>query len=309
MRSKVVGALNLLLATRDDPVEAFLLASSLAAVFPSVGNGSYAAANGYLDGLAGIMRSQNRRVVSVQMGAWADAGMFASNESAKRIWTTQGVKPVCPDLFADALIDLAFCGQTQIIAADIDWDRQVNARGCEVADILMSYGDRNKAVFSETKKSRYGASEHDLSMSVEKEVIRNNLRDIHEADVLCAPNILQIVIEECAGVLGVDHVNANDRFDDIGLDSIAWTELRNRLRTRLDRDVPMSFGLTYATSAMLADALDVGEMPAPPESNTGIGVGQSMKRIDKETEMPNQDHGTSSQEELEAFIEAWVDGR
>lgn len=73
--AKVLGAWNLDRLTRDDDLDAFVMFSSVAALFGSPGQGNYAAANAFLDALAHDRHARGRVALSVALGPVAGGGM------------------------------------------------------------------------------------------------------------------------------------------------------------------------------------------------------------------------------------------
>jgi polyketide synthase 5 len=71
---KVYGAWNLHAATSDQPLDWFCSFSSAAALVGSPGQGSYAAANSWLDAFSLWRRSQGLPAVAIAWGAWAQIG-------------------------------------------------------------------------------------------------------------------------------------------------------------------------------------------------------------------------------------------
>ncbi len=85
-RPKVQGALNLERGCRHLPHQFFVAYSSVASVLGSPGQASYAAANGFLDGLMRQRRAQGLPGLAIAWGPWAGAGMAAhSPVSLERI--------------------------------------------------------------------------------------------------------------------------------------------------------------------------------------------------------------------------------
>ncbi|MBB4730101.1 SDR family NAD(P)-dependent oxidoreductase, partial [Xanthomonas arboricola] len=79
--AKVAGTVNLDLATRDVPLDSFLLFSSVAGVVGGVGQCDYATANAFLDAFARHRQrcvadgTRHGRTLSIDWPLWADGGM------------------------------------------------------------------------------------------------------------------------------------------------------------------------------------------------------------------------------------------
>src|SRR5438105_10112462 len=75
---KVAGAWNLHEQTRNDPIDYFVLYSSVSAVVGNPGQANYVAANTYLDLLAHHRRSQGLPALAVDWGVVRDVGVVAA---------------------------------------------------------------------------------------------------------------------------------------------------------------------------------------------------------------------------------------
>ncbi|MET9403014.1 SDR family NAD(P)-dependent oxidoreductase [Kitasatospora sp. NPDC002965] len=77
LAAKTRGTLLLDRLCEDDPLDFFLLCSSVTAVLGGPGQSDYAAANAFLDAFALSRRQQGRPVTSVAWGTWEGVGMAA----------------------------------------------------------------------------------------------------------------------------------------------------------------------------------------------------------------------------------------
>jgi hypothetical protein len=89
MAPKVAGAWHLHRLT--DALDFFVLFSSMASVFGTPGQGNYAAANGFLDGLAHFRRARGQAGLSINWGPW-DGGEWRRPDAQDiRRWDAQGI--------------------------------------------------------------------------------------------------------------------------------------------------------------------------------------------------------------------------
>ncbi|WP_394850848.1 SDR family NAD(P)-dependent oxidoreductase [Pendulispora brunnea] len=97
---KVQGAIHLDHALRDDPLDAFVLCSGLAAIVGNQGQSDYAAANGFLDGFAvhreGLRRRGLRRgrTLSINWPLWGGAGGMGVPEYIEAELRKRGLVPL-----------------------------------------------------------------------------------------------------------------------------------------------------------------------------------------------------------------------
>lgn len=98
---KVDGAESLARATEALALDALVFVSSSVALLGNPGQAAYAAANGYLVGLAEELRSRGRPAVAVAFGPWADTGMSARTRHPS--WTEYGIRPLVPEDALEAL--------------------------------------------------------------------------------------------------------------------------------------------------------------------------------------------------------------
>ncbi|MHC5909309.1 beta-ketoacyl reductase, partial [Streptomyces sp. S6] len=123
MAAKAVGARHLDELTAGLDLDAFVLFSSGAAVWGSAGNGVYAAANAYLDGLAHERRDRGLPATSVAWGGWADGGMLSDFDQLADQLERLGVRRMRPETAMDVLWEAVEYGETTLTVSDMDWER------------------------------------------------------------------------------------------------------------------------------------------------------------------------------------------
>ena len=123
MAPKVRGAWNLHRLTLSSKLDFFVLFSAAATLIGSPGQSNYAAANAFMDGLAHHRKAMGLPALSIDWGAWAEAGMAArlSKKDAER-WTERGLRPIQLDEGMAKLGEMLFSSRAQIVAAPIDRD-------------------------------------------------------------------------------------------------------------------------------------------------------------------------------------------
>ncbi len=97
---KVHGSLHLDAVFHDQPLDFFVLFSSIAAVWGNAGQMDYAYANAFQDSVAGVreqLRAQGQRhgkTVSIQWPLWAEGGMHVDAQTQALLTTTLGMRPL-----------------------------------------------------------------------------------------------------------------------------------------------------------------------------------------------------------------------
>ncbi|MFI1913834.1 SDR family NAD(P)-dependent oxidoreductase [Nocardia sp. NPDC020380] len=94
---KAMGAWHLHELTAGHDLDHFVLFSSISASKGTGGQAGYAAANGFLDGLARMRRASGLPATSVQWGPWATVGMASGlGDAALARWRQAGIGPLAP---------------------------------------------------------------------------------------------------------------------------------------------------------------------------------------------------------------------
>ncbi|MHA6804519.1 SDR family NAD(P)-dependent oxidoreductase [Salinifilum ghardaiensis] len=221
-RPKALGAWNLHEALGaggyEDGLDWLLLFSSAAALIGNPGQGAYAAANGFLDGLATARRARGLVATSVRWGAWAEHGRGAVMEQ-------RGFAMIRPEEGVEACDRLLRHGRSRIgylPTADGSW--------------LSAVGEKARSsAFFAPQMARSDGDENESGID------RDLLARLSEVDAGDKLNALTgFVIEQAAAILRVDSAGiAPERsLLDYGLDSLMGLELRTRLDKALGVRIP-----------------------------------------------------------------------
>ncbi len=120
---KVAGAWNLHLATRELPLDWFVMYSSIATLVGSAAQASYVAANRFLDALASHRRATGLPALAVNWGPLAEVGVVADNAPLARYLESVGLG-LLPS--AEVFAFLKFLlrrDATSVGVASVDWAR------------------------------------------------------------------------------------------------------------------------------------------------------------------------------------------
>ncbi|WP_226874975.1 SDR family NAD(P)-dependent oxidoreductase, partial [Microbispora sitophila] len=246
-RVKVGGALALHELTRELPLTAFVLFSSVTGLIGNPGQGNYAPGNAFLDALAEHRRSLGLPATSVAWGHWDGEGI--AGEEAREGLRRSGFPPMAPDLAVSALEEAVAAGETRLVVARADW---ATVHAVRPHPLLAELPEARAAAPSAAETS---GGEPDLPA---------RLAGLPEPER--RPTLRALVRAEIADVLGYGsaaEVDDDRGFRDQGFTSLSAVELRNRL-TRLT-GTPLSSTLVfdYPTPAGLVDHLLNVLLPDP----------------------------------------------
>ncbi|HTI21292.1 MAG TPA: type I polyketide synthase, partial [Kutzneria sp.] len=238
LRPKAEAAWHLHELTKD--LKAFVLFSSSAGLVDGAGQGNYAAANVFLDALARYRHALGLPATALAWGLWAvGAGMGEQlDELAVQRIRRLGLDPLNAEESL-ALFDAA-------VAADL-----TNAVPVRVdAKALQSRSDGVPALLRGLVRTQRPTAAGPVS--VEQTLARRlaTLSDVERDRVL-----VDLVRKQVADVLGHDGAEAIDpkrAFTELGFDSLAAVELRNRLNSTFGLRLPATLTFDYPTSTALA---------------------------------------------------------
>ena len=243
LRAKTIGTLALQEATKGEPLDFFVMFSSISAVWGSKHLAAYAAANHFLDAVAHDRRARGYPALSVNWGPWADGGMTTTESSE---WLAQlGLRPLAPAEGVDALVGLMASPMCQAVVAHVDWSRFLP---------VYTAAARRPLLEELAAPPEHAAGAGDPGPAVQS---ARHDRDAIAAIMAAAPAarldlVRDLLLRQIAGVLRLPDVNGNRPLTDLGIDSLMAIELRNEIQRSLGVVVPMVTFLDGSTGDSLA---------------------------------------------------------
>ncbi|MER5872850.1 SDR family NAD(P)-dependent oxidoreductase [Streptomyces sp. NPDC002044] len=253
--------------TRDLNLDAFVLFSSVTGVTGTAGQANYAAANAYLDALAQHRRSLGLPATSLAWGLWDTGtgmgGRLGTADLARLART--GIAPLTAGeglrLF-DAALGTPSAPDRAVLVATRFALAALEAPDAPVPAPLRSL------VRTVRRRASTGSA-----AAPAREDLAARLAVLPRADA--ERDLLDLVRAAAASVLGRsggDSVAAGRAFTDLGFDSLASVDLRNRLGTATGLRLPTTLVFDHPTPAALAGAL-AGELLGEPLGEP-LGAGE-----------------------------------
>nr|ARQ84055.1 milbemycin biosynthetic protein MilA3 [Streptomyces hygroscopicus subsp. aureolacrimosus] len=304
LRAKVDSALNLHQLTRDLPLSAFVLFSSLAGVMGSAGQGNYAAANAALDALASHRRAARLPAVSLAWGVWEQTeGMTGQLEATDHARLRRsGLRPLAISEGLELFDKALSCGHALVVPAALS-TRELQTSG-SVPPFLRHLTGVAPARPSRTRDASAG----------EPTSLRRRLTGLGPEERL--REVLRLVRSRAAAVLGhgtAESVPADSAFRDLGFDSLAAVDLRNRLQQATGLRLPA--GLIFdrprpdVLARFLCDELagaggTSAATAAPPVAAVGGAAGEPVAIVGMACRFPG---GVRSAEGLWDLVASGMD--
>nr|AKA59093.1 type-I PKS [Streptomyces sp. WAC2288] len=267
LRPKVDATLLLDELTRDHPLTAFVLFSSISATVGAPGQGNYAAANAFLDALAARRRAGGLPALSLGWGLWEQSSTITDGlgQSDVRRIARGGVIPLSA---ADgtALLDLAMATSMPVPAMPVPAmpvpAMPVPAPTHRAALLpvrldlaaLRETGAYLPPLYrSLVRRPRRRAAE---ATSTTAAALVERFGELSPEDRRAAAR--ELVRAQAATVLGhdtADGVAVDQPFRDLGFDSLTAVELRNHLNAATGLRLSATLVFDHPTAADVADHL------------------------------------------------------
>jgi acyl transferase domain-containing protein/surfactin synthase thioesterase subunit/NAD(P)-dependent dehydrogenase (short-subunit alcohol dehydrogenase family)/acyl carrier protein len=240
LAAKAQGAYLLHQATTNDALDHFVLFSSIASVVGTPGQASYAAANTYLDELAGWRRSLGLPATSVNWGVIDDVGMVARAPIAQRQKILgRGVCSLPSDRALEILERMLLEGSTRRVVADFDTQR-----------LTLIGGARRRFAALIGQEAEEGGSGDGESVRAQL------LQAPEDTRVPLLTSALASVIARISG-LGDKGIDVETSLSRYGFDSLMIAQLQTWIEEQLGVTIPMVHLMRGPTTTELAKDLIV----------------------------------------------------
>ncbi|MCB9957491.1 MAG: SDR family NAD(P)-dependent oxidoreductase [Rhodospirillaceae bacterium] len=221
LRAKARGAWNLHQATRGRALDLFVFYSSFAVTIGNVGQANYAAANGFLDGLAAHRRAVGAHGLSIAWGGILDTGFLTRDERLREVVQRRmGGALLSSDETMDWLERLIAEDATHRVVAPADW-RLI----AETSSLVRSNGYR----------ALVGDSGDMAADTLPIAELARSLKDDDLKAVIAEMVVAEVAKATLEDAAGIDRSRSTM---DLGFDSLLLVELALAIERRMGVHVP-----------------------------------------------------------------------
>jgi acyl carrier protein len=228
----------------------------VAGTFGNPGQGNYAAANSFLDALAQRRQGEGLAATSIAWGLWEQESGLSPDAfdlpRMRRVGFGEISLTESRDLFSATLCT----AYALLLATRLDQNRLQAMASAEVLPPILS------KVVDPSAARRYAGSSLTARLAGMPQTERENF-------------VRQLVRAEIAAVLGHDStagIGLKQPFKELGFDSLAAVELRNRLATVAGLRLLPTVVYDYPNVAVLADHLLAASQPGTARGAPGNGA-------------------------------------
>ena len=256
---KVKGLLNLDHATRDLPIDSFLLFSSVAGALGNHGQADYAAANAFMDAFAHyrnrLMLEAKRqgRTLSINWPLWADGGMKVDAATQDRL-DQSGFVPLTTAQGMEALYQAMGSGLDQVLV--------LAGNPQTIRQKVISLAPREKAAGSMAAEPGTQSDSRGLLGKIESWLLQK------------VSQILEVQLPD---------LDPEAELSDFGFDSISLTHFSNALNKAWNLSLMPTLFFQHCTLRSLTNYLLQEHLAvmrshfAPPEETTAAPAGTRMQ--------------------------------
>lgn len=236
VRPKIYGAWILDELTKDEPLDFFVMFSSIATVFSSTKLSDYTYANTYLDALCNYRKKYRKgKTITINWSTWSEIGMsvkhkFTIDTLFKTVKSAEGVT---------GFFDVLGSNERNVVIGEMNLDNNI-------ALLLHTY----PVLYSEyilNKLKSLKASNADKAAATQTGELRLTGGAYGEIE--------KKIAGACREVLGYDEININDNFFELGADSILLNRIYTLLASQFEGELEVTDLFAYPSVKQLSEFL------------------------------------------------------
>jgi len=283
---KAVGAWLLHEATRDMPLDCFVMFSSISSVFGNPAQGNYVAANAFLDSLAHHRRALGLPALTINWGVLGGEGYVARNTRVAEFLAKQGTTELSPAEVISILESSLRAPAPQVVAIRVDWAKWRTFFRSMQANPLL------ERIFASVEGEESGGVTSDWRNRIES-------ASPEEKEAVIAQAVREVV----GSVLRVkpDRLRDDQPLTDLGLDSLMGVEIENSLEAALGIALPPTSLMRARTIGQIAAlmATHLGGSAPTAAVSPGAAPTNTVEPSAAETEI---DFDALSSEEIDRLV-------
>lgn len=232
---KINGTINLDLITQSEPLDFFVIFSSVASIFGNIGQCDYSYANAFIDFFAEYredLRGNHKRsgkTIAINWSFWSKVGMSMNETSRNRIMRSLGLSPISTQKGTKAFLDALNQDYNQVIVLSGDI-KKIKTSLCDKGEKFISTSENNMEVKDEGI-SPEEIDESQLKVKLEK--------------------FLKVLLSSETG-LSIEEIDADESFENFGIDSVMNTQLNLKLE-KIFGELSKTLFFEYKTLNALID--------------------------------------------------------
>lgn len=288
MDPKVRGTWILHELTLEDPLDHFVLFSSVSSWVGTPGQANYVAANACMDAFASYRARENLPVLAIDWGRLDEVGYVARNAEVGDILTRRGFLGFSPVQAMEGLDFMLQSERAQLGFIRLNWD----VSGPALAKMRIARRVAN--LFAELAAEKAADDEGSR--------VRDALRQASLADREAI--LLEYVRGQVGKVLGVSatKLEVERPLNELGFDSLMAVELKNHidsdlaiaLPTRAMMETPSITTLTQAVGSVLSAGSGGRPAPRPATRNGAVPQSDGSAKVSTGTSVPSTTNAAES---------------
>jgi amino acid adenylation domain-containing protein len=265
---KVDAAWHLHELTAPLELSAFVLFSSVSATLGAAGQGNYAAANAFLDALAAHRRAHGLPGVSIAWGMWEQLGGMTAELSEASVARLEhaGMRVLTRERGLELLDALCAGTEAQVVASPLDLGALRAGARSQVPPAVL------RGLVRVPQRRAAEAAGGSLAVRLARAPAGEHERIA-----------LEVVLAQVATVLGhasAEAIDPRQTFKDMGFDSLAAVDLRNRLNADTGTRLPATLIFDHPNPAAVAERLLEGL--ALPDPAAAVSVEAQLTQFERQ---------------------------